>query len=750
MPKPKSTPSLSKTKTASPKVKTPKPAVEVDVKAIEASKAGPKTLEKASPKSAKTSVKESAKSNSKSTVQKSAVQKNTAEKNTPKVKEASKAPVKPSALKTLAPAKANNPKFTEKSNDSPPTSVPAQSVKVTVIQELKEQLSRAGLIGMGRPPRVVVAFSGGSDSTALLHALAQLRDTEGLEALAVYYHHNWRGTPAPELPRVHKNCQRLRIPLVFAPPHPDEEKSEVSARHFRYERLIEVATQFKAEAILTAHHQDDQIETILFRIFRGTGPDGLEGIQRTLFFKKQGTDTPSHIPILRPFLGLSEQVLSQYTQAHELLFFKDPSNTNTRYARNAIRHNLLPVIKAQFPTYEKAVLKLSHLVEGDLSILDHITQSQWQALELHGASPSVFQWGSKRSTTLFCQLSVPYQRRLVRHLLQQFNIESDFEDTQRLIGFLTQDLHTLHLHKKDKQGLFKQPKASVKMSLGTTPEGDLRFLLRSNSAFWIEVHPRRDQAYRELIAQRVGVPLSGGIVTLPWDAGQALRVEPFPKRAGMFDVRKLTSAKAKDVLVNLSDYAGQSIVLRTRQAGDWLKPLGMKGKRMKLKAFFIAQRIPQELRAEWPVIACGSEVLWVPGIGVSDSLRVTMKVPPTHTWMLGDTEEVTQLRTLRFLEDPSTLIEAEEAALLEDTLDEGLDDSLEESLKGVLADSAPEDSLTDLSEEDPEAFDEVNHIKSAERLMLEHELDPDEIEVIDLEEVLDLDALPEPPTGERA
>jgi hypothetical protein len=102
------------------------------------------------------------------------------------------------------------------------------------------------------------------------------------------------------------------------------------------------------------------------------------------------------------------------------------------------------------------------------------------------------------------------------------------------------------------------------------------------------------------------------------------------------------------------------------------------------------------------------------------------------------------------LEDPSTLIEAEEAALLEDTLDEGLDDSLEESLEAVLADSAPEDSLTDLSEEDPDGFDEVNHIKSAERLMLEHDLDPDEIEVIDLEEVLDLDALPEPPTGEHA
>jgi tRNA(Ile)-lysidine synthase len=714
MPKPKSTPSLTKKKTASPKKETSKASVEKAEKPVSASKETEKTVEKAPAKVAKTSVKESGKASTKTTAQAKNTKKSTAK--TPTVKASPKSEA----------AKASVAKAVKSKTAKPKVILPAESVKVTVLKELREQLSQAGLIGMGRPPRVVVAFSGGSDSTALLHALAQLRDTEGLEALAVYYHHNWRGTPAPELPRVHKNCQRLRIPLVFAPPHPDEEKSEVSARHFRYERLIDVATQFKAEAILTAHHQDDQIETILFRIFRGTGPDGLEGIQRALFFKKQGEDRPSHIPILRPFLGLSERVLSAYTESNELLFFKDPSNTNTRYARNAIRHTLLPVIKAQFPTYEKAVLKLSHLVEGDVSILDHITHTQWDALELKGASPSVFQFGAKRSTTLFCQLNVPYQRRLVRHLLQQFNIESDFEDTQRLIGFLTQDLHTLHLHKKDKHGVLKKPKASVKMSLGTTREGDLRFLLRSNSAFWVEVHPRRDEAYRNLIAQSVAVPLGGGVVTLPWDAGQALRVEPFPKRAGMFDVRKLTPAKSKDILVNLSDYAGQSVVLRTRQAGDWLKPLGMKGKRMKLKAFFIAQRIPQELRAEWPVVACGDEVLWVPGIGVSEALRVTMKVPPTHTWMLGDTEEVTQLRTLRFLEDPTTSIAEQEEAALEAGLEDVLDESLEEG-------------LVDTLDDDNDGFDEVNHIKSVERLMLEHDLDPDEIHVIDLEEVLELD-----------
>lgn len=576
-----------------------------------------------------------------------------------------------------------------------------QSVQSLVLNELKRQLGLAGLVGMGRPPRVILAFSGGADSTALLHALSQLKSTEGLECLAVYYHHNWRGTPPPELARVHKNCQRLRIPLVFAPPHPDEEKSELSARQYRYERLLDVATQFRAEAILTAHHQDDQIETLLFRIFRGTGLDGLEGIQRCLFFRKQQEESPSHIPILRPFLDLSVSTLEAYNKVNELLYFEDPSNANTRYARNAIRHEIIPKIEAQFPTYAKSILRLAHLAEGDLSILDHITRNQWDALNLADHVPSVFQYGTKRSTTLFCQLAEAYQRRLVRHLLEELHIESHFEEVQRIIHFITQDVSS-PLSKKIEH---KTQKKQVKMSLGTTPEGDLRFLLRSDKAFWIEVHPKRNQAYYELIAKQVAIPLNGGVVTLPWDAGQAFRVEPFPKRAGIFDMRKLTKAKSKDVLVNVSDYAGKTIVLRTRQAGDWISPLGMKGKHMKLKAFFIAQKIPQELRAEWPVIACGDEILWVPGIGMSESLKVGMRLAPTHTWMLGGTEEVTQLRTLRFLEDPSVLEDSEEEL----------------------------DAMALNEEVHPEVQDGD---KNLDALMIEHE-ELDDIEVIDLEEVLE-------------
>jgi hypothetical protein len=91
-----------------------------------------------------------------------------------------------------------------------------------------------------------------------------------------------------------------------------------------------------------------------------------------------------------------------------------------------------------------------------------------------------------------------------------------------------------------------------------------------------------------------------------------------------------------------------------------------------LKEYFIAQRVPVELRGEWPVIACEDEILWVPGIGVSESLRVTTKNPPSHTWMLGATEELAQLRTLRFLDEEET--SPEEASDDEELVDEETSD----------------------------------------------------------------------------
>jgi tRNA(Ile)-lysidine synthase len=541
------------------------------------------------------------------------------------------------ASKPLANSSSSKAVSSPKSVDLEP-----DALKQQLLNELRSQLKRSGLSGVGRPPRLLVAFSGGGDSTALLHLLSHLRDAGEVQFMAGYYHHNWRGTPPPELQRVHKTCQRFRVPLVFLPPHPKEEQSEHSARHYRYERLLQVAQQYKAEAVLTAHHQDDQIETLMFRLFRGTGLDGLEGIQQRLFYNNPESETQSTTPIIRPLLNVAQAQLAQYVAQQELAFFEDPSNKNVRHARNAIRHSILPHIESQFPHYRKALLKLSHLTQGDLSILHNITPTQWDALELKQASPSVFQVGSRRSTTLFCQLNTPYQRRLVRHLLGSMHIEASYDTTERVIHFINQDV---------RKGDSYSTKPVDKLSLGYTNSGDARFLLRSPKAFWVEIHPARNEAYQALVSQHQVISLSGGLVTLPWDDGQALRVEPFPRRAGVFDVRKLPKARSKEILVHAEAYEDKTLTLRSRKPGDWIKPLGMGGKRIKLKNFFISQHIPQELRDEWPVVACEDEILWVPGVGINEALRITQKKSPTHTWMLGGTEDLSQLRTLKFLEE---------------------------------------------------------------------------------------------------
>jgi tRNA(Ile)-lysidine synthase len=603
--------------------------------------------------------------------------KKTATKKSASRSEATKAA--PSAKATVAktratktPAAKSAPKSTAKTIVAPITkpaseaaAVPPKSdqLKESLLHGLRHQLRQGGLLDTGRPSRIVLAFSGGGDSTALLHLMTHLRDAGEIRFVAAYYHHNWRGTPPPELQRVHKTCQRFRVPMIFLPPHSEEERNEHSARHYRYERLLQVARVYKADAVVTAHHEDDQIETLIFRLFRGTGLDGLEGIQKCLYYDNPATEKRSDIPVCRPLLGVSKEQLQRYLTDQSLAYFEDPSNQNTRHARNAIRHDLLPVVKQQFPQYRKALVKLSILSRGDLDILNTLTPTQWESLVLPKATPTVYQVGAKRSLSLFCQLNVPYQRRLVRHLLNGFHMEGSFETVERILQFLNQS--------GARTSTASNLSRTTKLSIGYSHQGDARFLLRSAQAFWVEFHPAHDASHHLKTAEVREAPLTGGMVTLPWDEGQALRIEPLPRRAGIFDPRKLPAARSKEILVNAQAFENMTLTLRSRRPGDLIQPMGMGGKHMKLKEFFISQHIPRELRDEWPVVAHENTVLWVPGVGLSEALRVTPKKSPTHTWMLGGTEDLAQMRTLKFLEDA-----------IEDNIQEGIEST--EALGAVL------------------------------------------------------------------
>jgi tRNA(Ile)-lysidine synthase len=485
----------------------------------------------------------------------------------------------------------------------------------SVEQHLFNCLQQEGLMRAGKPPRLLVAYSGGNDSTALLHAASRLRDLYDVEVVAGYYNHNWRGKPAPELPRLHKNCLHFRVPLFVLQAHPQAKQSETSAREFRYKGLARLAYTLKADVTLTAHHSDDQLETLMFRLFRGTGVDGLTGIRQ-----RRSLPVPYHSEsealVLRPLLGLSRVDLETYMATHELLAFEDPSNQSNKHSRNVLRNQLLPGLNKEFPQLKASLLRLSETVFGDLDMLHHHLDKVWEDLCLSSeaiAELPILLPAPVLDTGAFCQLGHAYQRRLMRRLLMSHGLSPDFKQVERAVAFATGSISI----KKDRP----------RWSLGLNEQQEPLMLLRLPQAVGVQCMDAKASAQMlsgVLPATETELSIT---LTLPSKPSETIEVA-WPK-GGVFRVTKIETLPATlpnpdsdGVIVSLAHFQKQALTIRVRQAGDRFSPFGLEGESLRLKKYLNSHKVPLATRQNLPLLVCDEEVLWLPCFAISDYLKV--------------------------------------------------------------------------------------------------------------------------------
>jgi tRNA(Ile)-lysidine synthase len=208
----------------------------------------------------------------------------------------------------------------------------------------------------------LVAVSGGPDSVALLRAMARLAPQAGPRLVAAHFNHHLRGEEAAADERfVRELCRELSIPLEIGHPPRDQFPStrtsglEAAARHARYAFLEAVASRLGLRYVATAHTADDQAETVLHRIVRGTGIRGLSGMARARPLGPAAT-------LLRPLLGFRRTEVLEYLDALGQPFCHDSTNDDTRWTRNRIRHELLPRLASAYnPGIVDALLRLGRL-----------------------------------------------------------------------------------------------------------------------------------------------------------------------------------------------------------------------------------------------------------------------------------------------------------------------------------------------------------------------------------------------------
>jgi len=257
--------------------------------------------------------------------------------------------------------------------------------------------------GEGETPTVAIALSGGRDSAALLHACAAWRDAGArVRLVALHIHHGlqadadaWECACArmAEVAGVAFHARRVQVATDAG------QGVEEAAREARYAALEVLCAATGASILLTAHHQDDQAETVLLQLMRGAGVDGLAAMPMA----RAGAVT-----LLRPWIDIARSEIELYAHAHALTWVEDPSNADTRYARNALRP-LLTGMADHFPAYREALARsAAHLAEA-AALIDEIAQADLaQIASAEGISIAALM-----------TLSAPRQRAVLRAWLAQ-------------------------------------------------------------------------------------------------------------------------------------------------------------------------------------------------------------------------------------------------------------------------------------------------------------------------------------------
>lgn len=252
-----------------------------------------------------------------------------------------------------------------------------------------------------------IGFSGGLDSTVLLHLLVVLARREMLPPLNVIHVHHGLQTVADAWPdHCRQVCQALGVPLrVINVQIRPGASLEQAARDARYKAFVgQLATN---DVLLTGQHQDDQAETLLFRLLRGAGVRGLAGmpVSRAL--------GAGHL--FRPLLGISRGELERYARQHRLHWVEDPSNDDSRYSRNYLRNEVLPGLRSRWPQASASLARTAAHLDEAQQLLEELAQADLAAAD--AANP--FAWLNLPSLALpaLSSLSPARQRNALRHWL---------------------------------------------------------------------------------------------------------------------------------------------------------------------------------------------------------------------------------------------------------------------------------------------------------------------------------------------
>ena len=428
--------------------------------------------------------------------------------------------------------------------------------------------------------RILVALSGGPDSVCLLYILIKLRETLGIEIGAAHLNHMLRGEDAlGDEEYVNKLCKDLNIPCyikqVDINKYARENKlsSEMAGRSVRYDFFDEIISKYGFNKIATAHNANDQAETVLFRLMRGTGLEGLGGI-------KVSRDNK----IIRPILCLSRNEVEDYIEKEGLNPRIDKTNFEKVYNRNKIRLDILPYIKKHFNAdIVQTLNRMSTLLQKDNDYLERSAYKYYEKNCLKSKEHFILK------KELFNEEEA-ITSRVIRNALTEYS-KSNYDFEMKHISEI------IHLARKNSGKKIDLPNKIYAENI----YGDIYIKKR--------IKKQKIDNKNEIVINKNDIN------------GKKVEFHNYKLEFSIIDNNNLIYKKNSLKKFFDFDLIENFIVIRKRKDGDKMIPLGMKGTK-KIKDIFIDAKVPKEQRDYIPIIEFDNNIAWLTGIKVSDEYKV--------------------------------------------------------------------------------------------------------------------------------
>lgn len=464
---------------------------------------------------------------------------------------------------------------------------------------------------------VVVAVSGGADSLCLLHVLNQIcgpgKLYPDLQLHVAHMNHQLRGTASAQDAReIAQLADAWQLPVtigtadVAALAQQEHRSIEDAARIARYRFLREVA---QGQPIAVAHHRDDQVETLLLHWLRGGGIASMVGLQ------------PRQQDIIRPLLAISRTETLAYCKEHQLIVLEDASNSDLRFQRNRIRHELLPLLETMNPGFRETLVRNAAIVQGDVAWLNTHVDRSWHSVVLREQPEQI-------------QLSIPALQALPLSLQHQL--------LRRASAQLCDGQSPLELRHYQLLDQLQQRPSSRKIITLHLPQR-LHVFRRDDILVFNNISGQANKDGHGTQLEKVLLPLPGGLAIpgTPWTATAEWlteeciqKVQPALQRQDWSEVWRHLAATPYVVYVDadtLQTEAGMALprflYVRTRHQGDRIQPLGMQRKK-KVKDVLIDQHIPSDVRSQLPLFFSDPDTtncIWLGGVQLDHRVRLTAR-----------------------------------------------------------------------------------------------------------------------------